>query len=642
MTNEKLHVDPRLSALTTEARNPASMAIDSLSPLEMVQLMNAEDGTVAAFVADQSAQMATAIEVIAERLRAGGRLIYLGAGTSGRLGVLDATECPPTFNTRPEQVVGLIAGGPPALVRAVEGAEDHPEYGARDLAEIQASDRDVVVGIATSGRTPYVIGGLQYAREIGAFAIGLSCNRDSALEAVADLMIVPVVGPEVISGSTRLKAGTATKLVLNTLTTGAMVRLGKTFGNLMVDLRATNKKLQDRSRRIVVQLTHLSDPEALRLLESCGGEVKTAVVASLGQVAPNEARQQLQRADGHLRTALEAIRDETSPSRVVRYPNLVIGVDGGGTKVLAWLVSRTEGEVRAATVGAVGHPPPLGRGTAGPANPNAVGETRARQHISQAVEEAFHSAGMEPGPVAAICLATAGRGRPGQRESLHEWAEQQGFAKQVIVMNDADAIWESVAVEGPSVTLIAGTGSICLARSVSGEVVRSGGWGYLLGDEGSGYAMGLAALRAMVRAADGRESHALPLQQAVCRQGGWTSLDELVAHVYSRLANDRQQMAALAPVVLELASEGDPLACRLVTDAARDLADMAAAAIRRQPDVTGRWSVLLSGGLLTASEALREGVIRALEESGMAIGTTHVVTDPVWGAVARARRACSA
>ncbi len=230
-----------LEKLTTEGRNPASETIDQLSSREIVQFMNREDATLAGAVGAEADQIAAAIDVIADRLRRGGRLVYVGAGTSGRLGVLDASECPPTFNTRPEQVIGIIAGGPAALTRAIEGAEDHPEQAVRDLESHRVGPLDCVVGIATSGRTPYVIAALRYARQQGAYAVGLACNPASQLGDVSDLMITPVVGPEVISGSTRLKAGTATKLVLNMLTTGAMVRLGKTYGNLMVDLRPPTK-----------------------------------------------------------------------------------------------------------------------------------------------------------------------------------------------------------------------------------------------------------------------------------------------------------------------------------------------------------------------------------------------------------------
>ncbi len=290
--------------MTTEQRNPASESIDTLNAREIVDLMNREDAQVAAAVATQAAAIAEAVDVIVQRMRRGGRLLYIGAGTSGRLGVLDASECPPTFNTPPELVVGLIAGGKTALTQAVEGAEDHPSFAVRDLDARHLAAQDVLTGIATSGRTPYVIGGLRHAHTLGAATIGLSCNRDSQLAAVADLMITPVVGPEVISGSTRLKAGTATKMVLNILTTATMVRLGKTYGNLMVDLRASNAKLLERSRRIVATLAGVTEDQAEELLSRCDGEVKTAIVMRRRHVAPSAARDLLAAADGHLRQAL--------------------------------------------------------------------------------------------------------------------------------------------------------------------------------------------------------------------------------------------------------------------------------------------------------------------------------------------------
>ncbi len=292
--------------LTTEGRNPASEAIDHLSALEIVRLMNREDAHVPEAVGQQSANIARAIEVTAERLRAGGRLIYLGAGTSGRLGVLDAAECPPTFSTPPELVVGLIAGGEGAMFRAAEGAEDCGDLAVADLKRIELCTRDVLVGIATSGRTPYVLAGLEYARQLGAFTVALTCNANAAVSSVCDLAITLLVGPEVISGSTRLKAATATKMVLNMLSTGAMVLLGKTYGNLMVDLRATNSKLVLRSRRIVHEVTDISETEAEQLLARCNGEVKTAIVAHVRGVSAGEARRLLNQAGGQLRGALES------------------------------------------------------------------------------------------------------------------------------------------------------------------------------------------------------------------------------------------------------------------------------------------------------------------------------------------------
>lgn len=294
-----------LEHLTTEARNPASEDLDGLTAIEIVRLINSEDAKIADAVAEQADAIAKSIDAIADRIGNGGRLIYLGAGTSGRLGVLDAVECPPTFNTNPDQVVGLIAGGYKALTSAVEGAEDRPELAIEDLKNIQLCNRDVVCGIATSGRTPYVIGGFEYARSVGAFTIGLSCNRDPQLAPRCDISIAPVVGAEVVSGSTRMKAGTATKMVLNMLTTGAMIRLGKTYGNLMVDLRASNTKLADRARRIVRAVTNLSDNEAEKLLHECGGEVKTAILSHYTGFTSVDARRQLAAHDGHLKNALQ-------------------------------------------------------------------------------------------------------------------------------------------------------------------------------------------------------------------------------------------------------------------------------------------------------------------------------------------------
>jgi len=294
-----------LGLLTTEARNPLTQDIDNLSALEIVKLINSEDEKVARAVGEVAESIAQAIDVIADRLSGGGRLIYVGAGTSGRLGVLDAVECPPTFNTDPELVIGLIAGGPKGLLQAVEGAEDSREMGCRDLQMLELTDLDVVVGIAASGRTPYVIGALDYARKTGAFAIGFSCNQDAELRDHADLSIIPLVGPEVLSGSTRLKAGTATKMVLNMLTTGAMVRLGKTYSNLMVDVRATNSKLAERAIRIVATAASCTSAEAGDLLMHCDGEVKTAIVSHSTGVSPDEARARLNSVGGHLRRALD-------------------------------------------------------------------------------------------------------------------------------------------------------------------------------------------------------------------------------------------------------------------------------------------------------------------------------------------------
>lgn len=288
----------------TEARNPASNNLDELTPLQIVQLMNTEDRRLIAAVSSQSEVIALAITLIAERLTAGGRLIYLAAGTSGRLGVLDAVECQPTFCMPPGQIIGVIAGGFPALSQAIDGVEDRAELAERDLATVQLGERDVVVAIAMSGRTPYALGGIVFARRHRAYTIGISCNPESELAALVDLAISPVVGPEVLSGSTRLKAATATKMILNMISTGVMVRLGKTYSNLMVDLKASTPELRGRASRSLRSLTGLSEEEADALLKQCEGELKTALVAHLGSLTPAAARQRLAAAQGGVRQAL--------------------------------------------------------------------------------------------------------------------------------------------------------------------------------------------------------------------------------------------------------------------------------------------------------------------------------------------------
>ena len=299
--NEKID----LERLTTEAVNPRSADLDRMDSLEIVRLINAEDAGVAGAVAQVADDIAEAIDIITERLSRGGRLVYVGAGTSGRLGVLDAAECPPTFNADPDQVVGLIAGGHEALLHAIEGAEDSPEQAVHDLYGIDLNPDDVVVGIAASGRTPYVLGAMEHARALGAATIGFSCNPQADVCRHADICILPLVGPEVLSGSTRMKAGTATKMVLNMLTTGTMVQLGKTYGNLMVDVQATNKKLVERSIGIVQRITGCSRQQAISVLDRCGGDVKTAVVAQKLDVDGARAKALLENSQGHLRKTLE-------------------------------------------------------------------------------------------------------------------------------------------------------------------------------------------------------------------------------------------------------------------------------------------------------------------------------------------------
>nr|WBO78753.1 N-acetylmuramic acid 6-phosphate etherase [Streptomyces sp. SBE_14.2] len=305
-TSDPRRLRAELETLTTEAFRPDRADIDRLPTLELARLMNGEDASVPAAVAERLPEIAAAIDAVAARMARGGRLIYAGAGTAGRLGVLDASECPPTFNTEPGQVVGLIAGGPTAMVSPVEGAEDSEELARADLDALTLTPQDTVVGVSASGRTPYAIGAVEHARALGALTIGLSCNAGSALAAAAEHGIEIVVGPEFLTGSTRLKSGTAQKLVLNMISTITMIRLGKTYGNLMVDVRASNDKLRARSRRIVALATGADDEEIERALAATDGEVKNAILAIVTGVDGPTAARLLEESGGHLRAALAA------------------------------------------------------------------------------------------------------------------------------------------------------------------------------------------------------------------------------------------------------------------------------------------------------------------------------------------------
>lgn len=599
--------------LLTETRNPASANLDTLSALEIARLMNAEDTRVPGAVASQLEAIARAIEVIAERLRNGGRLIYAGAGTSGRLGVLDASECPPTFNSPPGQIVGVIAGGYQALTTAVEGAEDHPEFGEADLCKISLSAEDVLVGIATSGRTPYVIGALQYARSVGAFAIGLTCVPDSDLAPVAELMIAPLVGPEVLTGSTRLKAGTATKLVLNMLTTGAMVRLGKTFGNLMVDLRATNIKLRARTNRIVRHLVGVNSEEADALLNRCGGELKTALVVGRSELTPDEARQRLAECGGRVGAVLRQAQAASYQ------PSLCLGIDGGGTRTVALLATMAGGVLQV-----------VGRGGAGPSNLKTVGPAGAFAAIDHAIEAAFAAAGLPRARVGAICIGLAGAGRPADQATVRDWSVNTGLADAIRVTGDVH-LPLALLRDGWGVVVVAGTGSCVWGEANDGRTARAGGWGPLLGDEGSAYALGLAGLQAVARQADGREA-VTGLTGRVLERAGLRDASEMIGALHSGQW-DRTRIAGLAPDVIRAADDGDPAAAHLVSRHVGVLADCVTAVVCRLDLPAERVPIALAGGLLIHAVSYRRRVLERLAEVGVHADPVIQVADPAEGAL---------
>lgn len=302
------HID--LTTMITESRNQASLTIDQLTTIDMLKVINEEDKKVAFAVEKQLPQIAQAVDKIVEAFQQQGRLIYIGAGTSGRLGILDASECPPTYGTQAEQIMGIIAGGTPAIFKAVENAEDKPEQGQADLQSIQFNYKDILVGIAASGRTPYVIGAMEYAKSQGATVISLCCNPNAPMIGLADIAITPIVGAEVITGSSRMKAGTAQKLVLNMLTTASMIKIGKVFSNLMVDVEASNAKLIERQIQIVIEATSCSRQQAINALEQCNRQCKTAIIMLLMQISAEQAMTLLNENRGMIAHVLANKRDE--------------------------------------------------------------------------------------------------------------------------------------------------------------------------------------------------------------------------------------------------------------------------------------------------------------------------------------------
>lgn len=302
------HID--LTTMITESRNQASLTIDQLTTIDMLKVINEEDKKVAFAVEKQLPQIAQAVDKIVEAFQQQGRLIYIGAGTSGRLGILDASECPPTYGTPAEQIMGIIAGGTPAIFKAVENAEDKPEQGQADLQSIQFNYKDILVGIAASGRTPYVVGAMEYAKSQGATVISLCCNPNAPMIGLADIAITPIVGAEVITGSSRMKAGTAQKLVLNMLTTASMIKIGKVFSNLMVDVEASNAKLIERQIQIVIEATSCSRQQAINALEQCNRQCKTAIIMLLMQISVEQAMTLLNENRGMIAHVLAKRRDE--------------------------------------------------------------------------------------------------------------------------------------------------------------------------------------------------------------------------------------------------------------------------------------------------------------------------------------------
>ncbi|KAL2860027.1 hypothetical protein BJX68DRAFT_275482 [Aspergillus pseudodeflectus] len=597
-----------LSGLQTEAINERTSNIDRVSTLQMCTMINDEDITVAESVTACLEDIAVAIDLLVPRVRAGGRVIYVGAGTSGRLGVLDSSEILPTFAAPPTQFVGLIAGGDAAIRKAQEGAEDSTAAGRDELTAMSLNgEQDSIIGIAASGRTPYVLGALEYAKSLGCLTIGVACVSPSEIgrSGNVDIMIAPLPGPEVITGSTRLKAGTATKLVLNMLSTGTMIRAGKTYGNMMVDLIASNQKLKQRSRNILRKVSRrcstMTDQDLDDLLARCGGRVKVALVVAEKGISVEESREQLEMAQGVLAKVITTEDEAPVKTPLIngfKHHRSVLCIDGGGSKCAA-VVGDTGGD--------------LGEGFAGPCNLRTDGNFEASvDAIVIAAREAFRNIGKPANQINgingstdshqstitnhdqsfdSIWIASAGMDRPGMRERVQAAVAQNlnlNKSIQMRITNDVDLLAAAMARHpeiSSSLVVIAGTGSIAIRYAYNNDdivprrVARAGGWGHLLGDEGAGYAIGRQAIRKTLFSLD--DIKLAP------RKSGLSSLELKVVNFFSKCsseANDdvrdidllsnvlmasddksaKSRIAGIAQTILDSAGSGDAEAVEII------------------------------------------------------------------------------
>lgn len=636
-----------LSALQTEQENPHSRYIDKVSTLELCQIINREDSTIAGAIAKCIPAIATAIDTISGRVRSGGRVIYVGAGTSGRLGVLDASEIPPTYSAPEGQFVGIIAGGVLALRKAQEGAEDDIEAAVNDLKALNLDGNvDSLVGLAASGRTPYVLSCLTYAKEHGCFTVGIACAEPSPMSVAGDIdcKISAVVGPEVVTGSTRMKAGTATKLALNMLSTGIMIKVGKTFGNMMVDLRATNLKLQQRSRNILRSICGPKCPQADEdldaLLSSCDGSVKVAIVSlSLGVQAP-EARDRLDIAGGVLAKVLE--EGHTSLATTGSVLEYVLCIDGGGSKCAAAIIS-ADGV--------------LSCGEAGGCNVTDTGVETATLTICLAIQRAVDSCPTLSGrswrniSFSSIWVGLAGYDRPNVASQVDQALERlfcRPPGPELQVTNDIELLalpaLEKHNIDSATV-LIAGTGSVVMSYKKHGgrlsRIHRIGGWGHVLGDDGSGFDIGRQSVRHALTALDD-----FNLRDTSTHQ--YSELDELTRLVLehyqpdtesqpdydllSRVLNfspelqSKERIAQLAKSVVELSTENVD-AQAIVSRAVQSLINLIRPIVSSEQIDLSNSILLLAGGLMqnnTFRQRLDKGLAKAVPQ----FKVVEVITKP--------------
>ncbi|KAF2971636.1 hypothetical protein GQX73_g2034 [Xylaria multiplex] len=643
----------QLAGLQTEIQNPRTTGIDQVPTLELCRILNREDREVASSVERCIPAIAEVIDTLSERVYKGGRVFYIGAGTSGRLGVLDASEIPPTYSAPSSQFIALIAGGDHALRNAKEGAEDDRDGAKADLKTFNLDPKvDSLVGIASSGRTPYVLGGLSYAKSLGITTVALVCVSPSAagIEGNADYLIPAVTGPEAVTGSTRMKAGTATKLVLNMISTGIMIKLGKTYGNLMIDVKATNLKLKQRARNILRFVGGTActqtDLELDKILECCRGSVKLAAIVITLKLSVAEAEDRLQRNKGVLaRVFAEAhkkkLRQET-------YDDLVLCVDAGGTSCKAVIMSK-DGE--------------MGMGRAGPCNVTNVDIGTAISTISNAIQEAVDSCKATKGcRIQAIKLSSAWVGMAGyDRPSLSPIIDSSiseflglPLGTKLKITTDIDLLPVSMISQAEVdsvIVVVAGTGSIAMSYvKVDGQfrrMHRVGGWGHLLGDDGSGYDIGREALRAALYSSDlykvlaSKDSKTLsPLPRAIFQHFkelypeskpetllSTILMPALATHEaeISPLAVTKR-IAGVAKLVLSAAMY-DNEAKRIVDDRLSRLVDQVALLTHAGGIDPSRTGLVLAGGMMQ-EELYKTTFVNSLDTKCGVFKKTEIVTQP--------------
>ena len=598
-----------LTKLTTEQRNEKTMRLDRMSPLEIATVMNEEDNNVIKGVQAVLPEIAQVIAWATEAIAQGGRLIYMGAGTSGRLGVLDAVECPPTFGVEPEVVVGLIAGGEKAFVKAVEGAEDDPDLGRQDLKDHNLTKKDLVVGLAASGRTPYVLGGLAYAKSLGCHTAAVACNHGSEVGKAAEVAIEVVSGPEVLTGSTRLKSGTAQKMVLNMISTGAMVGMGKAYENLMVDVQQTNQKLVTRAENMVMTATGCEREAAREALSAGHGSAKTAITMLLLSCDEAAALEKLQKAGGKISAVLAAEREKNQG----KGPYL-LSMDGGGTATIVYVADR-EGKILSRLVG-------------GPMNPNGS----AKSQVRRTLEERFvrlEAEGYEAAQCLGVGLGVAGISNPSVRSFLEGIFRSGGFDCYLGFWGDDEtALAANLKPGEPGAILIAGTGSICVGLDGKGNRVRAGGYGSIMDDGGSGYAIARDMMAAVVRADDGRGART-PLTELVYKELGVEDMSELIRFLYAP-ERTKGEIAALAKLITPAAEQEDPEALRIMETAAWELFRLSDAVLSRLPQGA---KLIYSGSVLKKNHWISQRVLALLEGKYRDISWEEAAEEAALGAL---------